>query len=83
MAMSTLAQLQSIGSGEFHWSDLPLTKTDLREGRKIAERTTHEFEYFEIHATTQDKGAVPRAPHTRKDARGGQGFGEAVQLFCV
>jgi mannose-6-phosphate isomerase-like protein (cupin superfamily) len=67
IAMSTFAQLKPVGSGVFHWAELPVKKDDLREGRKIAEGTTPEFSYFEIHATTQQKGAVPRPPHTQKD----------------
>lgn len=44
-----------------------MKKDNQRESRKIAEGTTPEFEYFEIHATTQQKGAVPRPTHTQKD----------------
>jgi mannose-6-phosphate isomerase-like protein (cupin superfamily) len=67
IAMHTFAQPVPVGSGAFHWSDLPVKKDNQREGRKIAEGTTHEFEYFEIHATTQEKGALPRPAHTQKD----------------
>ena len=67
MAMNSFAQLNPVGSGVFHWNDLPVKKEGLREGRKITEGTTNEFEYFEIHATTQAKGAVPRPVHTQKD----------------
>ena len=58
IAMNTFAQLQPITSGVFHWTDLPVKKDNQREGRKIAEGTTNEFEYFEIHATIQHKGAA-------------------------
>lgn len=67
LAMSTIAQLRPITSGVYHWKDLPAQKSDQRTGYKIAEGTTHEFEYFEMHATTQEKGAIPRPPHTQKD----------------
>jgi len=60
-------QLLPITSGVFNWDKLPVKKDEQREGRKIAEGTTAEFEYFEMHATTQMKGAVPRPPHTQKD----------------
>ena len=66
-AMNTLAQLKPVPSGVIHWSDLPVKKDNQRECRKIAEGTTPEFEYFEIHATTQEKGAAPRPAHTQKD----------------
>lgn len=66
-AMSLSAQLQPITSGVFHWADLPVKKDNQREGRKLVEGTTREFDYFEIHATTQEKGAVPRQPHAQKD----------------
>jgi mannose-6-phosphate isomerase-like protein (cupin superfamily) len=65
--MNAFAQLKPVPSGVIHWSDLPVKKDNQREGRKIAQGTTNEFEYFEIHATTQEKGAVPRPAHTQKD----------------
>ncbi|MEI9810108.1 MAG: hypothetical protein WDO16_20810 [Bacteroidota bacterium] len=46
---------------------MPVKKNNQRESRKIAEGTTPEFDYFEIHATTQEKGAAPRPAHTQKD----------------
>ncbi len=66
-SMNASSQLKPIASGVFRWSDLPVIKADQRESRKIAEGSTAEFEYFEIHATTQQKGAIPRPPHTQKD----------------
>jgi mannose-6-phosphate isomerase-like protein (cupin superfamily) len=63
--MNNFAQLKPITSGVFHWNDLPVKKDNQREGRKIFEGTTPEFEYFEMHATTQYKGAIPRPPHTQ------------------
>ncbi len=65
--MNTYAQLKPVPSGVIHWNELPVKKDNQRESRKIAEGTTPEFEYFEIHATTQEKGAVPRPPHTQKN----------------
>ncbi|MES1217567.1 MAG: cupin domain-containing protein [Bacteroidota bacterium] len=67
IAMNSFGQLQPITSGVFHWSELQVKKDNQRESRKIAEGTTPEFEYFEIHATTQEKGAVPKPAHTQKD----------------
>jgi mannose-6-phosphate isomerase-like protein (cupin superfamily) len=67
IAMSIFAQLQPITSGVYHWNDLLVKKDNQRESRKIAEGTTNEFEYFEIHATTQLKGAVPRPPHAQEN----------------
>ncbi|HEV7779692.1 MAG TPA: cupin domain-containing protein [Chitinophagaceae bacterium] len=67
IVMNTFAQLKPIPSGVYHWNELPVKKEAGREGRKIAEGTTNEFEYFEIHATTQYKGAVPRPPHAQED----------------
>ena len=62
--MNNFAQ-KPITSGVFHWNELPVKKENQRESRKIFEGTTPEFEYFEIHATTQYKGAVPSPPHTQ------------------
>lgn len=67
IAMDTFAQLPPVTSGVFHWNDLPVKKGEKREGRKIAEGTTNEFEFFEMHATVQEKGAIPGKPHTQKD----------------
>ena len=66
IAVTALAQ-QPVTSGVFHWAELPVKKDEQRESRKIAEGSTTEFEYFEIHATTQAKGAVPRPAHAQKD----------------
>jgi quercetin dioxygenase-like cupin family protein len=63
--MDTFSQLKPVGSGVYHWAELPVKKDGLREGRKIVEGTTNEFSYFEIHATTQQKGAIPRPPHAQ------------------
>jgi quercetin dioxygenase-like cupin family protein len=65
VAMNTFAQLKPITSGVYHWNELPVKKDSQREGRKIAEGTTAEFSYFEIHATTQQKGATPRPFHAQ------------------
>ncbi|MDP4262558.1 MAG: cupin domain-containing protein [Bacteroidota bacterium] len=67
IAMNAFSQLKPVPSGVIHWSDLPVKKDNQRETRRIAEGITNEFEYFEIHATTQEKGAAPRPPHTQKD----------------
>ena len=56
-----------MASGVYHWNELPVTKNNQRESRKIAEGTTPEFNYFEIHATTQEKGAKPSTVHTQED----------------
>ncbi len=63
--MTAFAQLKPITSGVFHWDELPVKKDKQRENRKIAEGTTTEFSWFEIHATTQYKGATPRPPHAQ------------------
>lgn len=63
--LSAFAQLTPVTSGVFHWNELPVKKSEQREGRKILEGTTAEFSYFEIHTTTQEKGAIPRPPHAQ------------------
>lgn len=67
IAMNTFAQPDQVTSGIFHWTELTVKKGNQREGRRIAEGKTAEFSYFEIHATTQEKGAIPRPPHAQKD----------------
>ena len=67
ITLNAFTQLQPVTSGVFHWKELPDKKDNQRENRKITQGTTNEFEYFEIHATTQFKGAMPRPAHTQKD----------------
>jgi mannose-6-phosphate isomerase-like protein (cupin superfamily) len=67
IVIGTFAQLKPVESGVIHWADLPVKKDNDRESRKLAEGSTNEFDYFEIHATTQQKGAVAKPPHTQKD----------------
>lgn len=67
IALSGIAQLKPIASGVIHWDSLPVKKQLQRESRSIANGTTAEFEYFDIHATTQQKGAAAKPAHTQKD----------------
>jgi quercetin dioxygenase-like cupin family protein len=67
LSIQTMAQLKLIPSGAYHWSEAPAKKSGDREGRRFAEGTSPQFEYFEIHATTQQKGAASRPPHAQKD----------------
>ncbi|WP_448700395.1 cupin domain-containing protein [Mucilaginibacter sp. AW1-3] len=62
-----MAQFKPIPSGVYHWADIPVVKSSDREGRKIMEGTTAEFSYFEVHATTQYKGAISKPPHAQTD----------------
>lgn len=63
----TMAQLPFIPSGVYHWAQLPVNKSSDREGRRIMEGSSTHFDYLEIHATTQQNAAAPRAPHAQKD----------------
>ena len=67
ITLNCFAQLLPVESGVFKWNSLPVKKESQRETRKLAEGTTAEFEYFEIHATTQMKDAVPKPAHVHKD----------------
>ncbi len=67
IAMTATAQLKPITSGVYHWNELPVKKEAQREMRTIMEGTTNEFSYFEVHATTQEKGATPKPPHAQTD----------------
>lgn len=67
LAVCSMAQLNPIGSGVYHWNEFPIKKDGLRESRKILEGSSFEFEYFEIHASTQHQGAVPRPPHAQEN----------------
>jgi quercetin dioxygenase-like cupin family protein len=67
IALYSTAQLNPVASGVIHWADIPVKKDGLRESRKIINGSTSELEYFDIHATTQLKGAVAKPPHIQKD----------------
>ena len=67
ITMNSFAQLAPIKSGVIHLKELSVKQDNLRTMRRFAEGTTPEFEYFEIHTTTQEKGAIPNPPHTQKD----------------
>ncbi len=65
--LNTFAQLKPVPSGVIHWNDLLVKENGQRQSRKIAEGSTTEFSFFEIHATTQQKGAIPKPAHAQKD----------------
>ncbi|MEJ0057432.1 MAG: cupin domain-containing protein [Bacteroidota bacterium] len=67
MSFVSEAQLPEIAPGVYHWKDLPVRTSEGREGRRIFEGTSAQFDYFEIHATTQMKGTAPRPAHANKD----------------
>lgn len=67
IVMNTSAQLQPVTSGVYRWNELAVNKDHKRETRKLLEGTTNELDYLEIHATTQQQGALPRPAHTQKD----------------
>ena len=65
--MNLDAQKPLLTSGVYVWDQLIVKKSEEREARQLMEGTTTDFEYLEIHATTQYKGAKPRPPHAQKD----------------
>src|ERR1700760_3988289 len=67
ISIRCMAQQKPLLSGVYHWADVPVTKSEDREGRKFMEGSTAEFEFFEVHASTQFKGAAPRPAHAQKD----------------
>lgn len=67
MSLSSAAQLPPIDPGVYHWKDLPVKPGEGRETRRIFEGTSGQFDYLEIHATTQQPGAKPGQAHANKD----------------
>jgi len=65
--LTTMAQLKAVNSGVYNWIDLPVEAGEDRESRKILEGVSPHFEYLEIHATTQFKGAKPGTAHANDD----------------
>jgi quercetin dioxygenase-like cupin family protein len=62
-----MSQLSLIPTGVYPWSELAVNRSADREGRRFMEGVSTHFEYLEIHATTQQKGAAPRAAHAQKN----------------
>jgi len=67
ISIHTMAQYKLIPSGVYYWSEAPVKKSDDREGRRFLEGSSPQFEYFEVHATVQQKGAVSKPPHAQKN----------------
>lgn len=67
MSLSASAQLQPIGAGVYRWTEFPVKPGEGRETRHVMEGHSPHFEYLEIHATTQMKGAVPGKAHANED----------------
>jgi quercetin dioxygenase-like cupin family protein len=69
MSLSLLsnAQLPVVKSGVYVWNELLKREGGQRLSRKIMEGSSPHFEFLEIHATTQSKGAKPFPPHTQKN----------------
>jgi len=61
------AQLKPVKSGAYHWSEFSVKKSNDRESRFIMEGSSPHFEYLEIHATTQHKGAKPNPIKSNPD----------------
>jgi len=62
-----MAQISRVPSGVYRWADAKVTKSADRESRKFLQGSTAELAFFEIHATTQQKGAAPKPAHTQTD----------------
>lgn len=54
--LSSFAQLAPVPSGVVHWKDLTVTKENEVVLRQILKGTTAEFDYFELYASTLEKG---------------------------
>jgi len=67
ICLTANAQMNNVSSGVYPWSKLPVKYSKDRESRKIMEGTSPHFDYLEIHATTQAKGAIPSPPHAQTD----------------
>jgi quercetin dioxygenase-like cupin family protein len=67
MGIVTYVPSNEIGSEVYAWATLPVKVGQDRESRKIMEGSSPHFEYLEIHATTQFKGARPGRAHAQKE----------------
>lgn len=67
MTLTASAQLQPVGPGVYRWAEFPVKPGEGRETRHILEGHSPHFEYLEMHATTQMKGAIPGKAHANED----------------
>ncbi|MDH4091886.1 MAG: cupin domain-containing protein [Cyclobacteriaceae bacterium] len=67
LSLMTQVPSNEVKSGVYAWSALPVKISQDRESRKIMEGTSPHFEFLEMHATTQAKGAAPGRPHAQQD----------------
>jgi (S)-ureidoglycine aminohydrolase len=67
LTLTTMAQLKPVQPGVYTWTDLVVKSGEDRESRKILEGVSDHFEYMEIHATTQFKGAKASTAHANDD----------------
>jgi len=67
LALPAYAQLPTVNSGVYRWSEHPVEVSEGRESRKILEGESPYFEYFEVHATTQAVGASASKAHANED----------------
>ncbi len=65
--LATMGQQQPVSPGVYKWADITLGADEERASRKILEGCSPHFEYLEIHATTQLKGAKASPQHTNED----------------
>ena len=67
MFMDVNAQSTEVSSGLYAWDKLMIKQGTQRVGRKLMEGSSPHFEFLEMHATTQEKGAKSAAPHAQKN----------------
>ena len=67
VALASIVVLDEVPSGVYQWSTLPVRVNKDRQSRKIMEGSSPHFEFLEMHATTQAKGAIPGRPHAQQD----------------
>jgi (S)-ureidoglycine aminohydrolase len=68
IALSSAAQdLKPVASSPYRWADFPVKVDGDRESRAVLEGTCPHFKYFQIHVTTQKKGAKPKAAHANEN----------------
>ena len=61
------AQVSSVPSQVYNWSNLPVIKEETRDRRQMIDGSTTDLVSLEIHTSTLEPGKAPHASHTHAD----------------
>jgi (S)-ureidoglycine aminohydrolase len=67
VSYTSYAQVSSMPSKVYNWSNLPVIKEETRDRRQMIDGSTIDLVSLEIHTSTLEPGKAPHASHTHAD----------------